>query len=167
MGEQGGDEGPARTPYAAERVNPARRKSPMADTKSPSDADLQAGHHASTSTHSPRAAKAPRIHSKRSSQEAGPQTWIQQDPASTPDRARRQATGSRIPQPQLGPQYYRMALVSSIQPSFGTSFETDASRRDREDEETQNRPRGDSAAQAEWKWTDDGDGRTAPGQGGG
>lgn len=159
MGGHRDDDGPSRNLSAGEGGNPARRKSPMSDTQSPDDADLQ------SSTHSPRAAKAPRVHSRRSSQETGPQTWTQQSPATTPDRARRQATASRVPQPQLGPQYYRMALVSAIQPSFGTSFETEESRRERE-EEMQSRPPGDSAAQTEWKWKEDGDGRTGPGQGG-
>ena len=137
MGEH--QDEPARASGAGSEGKPGRRKSPGSDTQSPDDVDMQG----TAETHSPRAAKAPRIHPRGSSQEKGPHTYIQQHQV-TPEQARRQVTGSRVPHSQLGPQYYRMASGSAIQPTFGTSFVTDSTATD---EEAQNRRRGESTPQ--------------------
>ena len=111
------------------------------------DTDPTATH--ATTDHSPRANKVPSTHSRGSSRDTAPRTWTQNNAVAAPDRLRGQAAAARSPSvsSQRSQKYYRMALVSAIQPSFGT----DASSMNQGDEER--------------KREEDG-GRTAPGQGG-
>lgn len=71
-----------------------------------------------TSPHSPAAAQ--HLREKQTPQNTPSPQTRQNYSVPTPSEARRQVTGSKSPPPHKGRGGYRMALVSTIQPSFGT-----------------------------------------------
>lgn len=149
MGNRQGDHDPAGSPKAS------RLKAEVADSKG--------SHNPAADTSSPHAAKAPRVHSRDTLQNAALRTWVAQHAISHPERLRGHASAAasaRSPPSQRSPKYYRMALVSAIQPSFGT----DPASMDQGYGES---GRVDATGQSEHEQKDEGDGRTSPRQGSG
>lgn len=129
----------------AHQVDDGAGSSPGAAHFKAEDTDSQ-GHHTPGAEGSPRATKTPRVHQRDSPRAA-------QHGVPSPDRLRVQtaAAAARNPSSHRVQKYHRMALVSAIQPSFGT----DASSMNQ----------GDPARQAEYDGEEYGSERTTSGRG--